>query len=213
MPSIERPDDTARRASIVSFRRVDITGRKGSFGEARSKVPIFVLLVLSALVLGGCGLLTPVNTPGPAPTPVVVMSSFVPTGPPASSPTTTAATVAPASIVEPTARPSGFDLCIVPSSPWSLFCVTKNAEGAHGGPPILDLPNAIAMDYWVRGKCVFRLGLSTLQSGAGLPSLTMTISGPEVDGTWRVLIKPGQYYPVIGEAVGCVYSVNVRDDR
>lgn len=69
------------------------------------------------------------------------------------------------------------------------------------------------MDYWVRGDCVFTLGLSTLQSAAGLPSLTMTVSGPEIDGTRRALIKPGQYRPVIGNAVGCVYSVNVRDDR
>ena len=30
---------------------------------------------------------------------------------------------------------------------------------------------------------------------------------------WHVSIKPGRYYPVIGEAVDCVYSVNVRDDR
>jgi hypothetical protein len=189
-------------------------GRPGSFGRARSWRAIPSLLVFSALLLGGCGLLTPVNMPGPGPTPVVAMSSFVPTEPPeVSPPTTGTATAVPPPIVEPSARPSGSDLCTVPSSPTSLFCVTKNSEGAHGGAPILDLPNAIAMDYWVRGTCIFRLGLSTLQSAAGLPSLTMTVSGPEVDGTWRALVKPGRYYPVIGEAVGCVYSVNVREDR
>jgi hypothetical protein len=72
-----------------------------------------------------------------------------------------------------------------------MCCVdaTTRTKGAHG-PPVLDLPSAIAMDYRVRGDCVFTLGPSTLQSAAGLPSLTMTVSGPEIDGTWRALIKP-----------------------
>jgi hypothetical protein len=69
------------------------------------------------------------------------------------------------------------------------------------------------MDYWVKGTCTFSLGLSTETSAAGFPSLTMTVSGPTVAGTWRMRIKAGHYYPVIGEAVGCVYNVNVRDDR
>ncbi len=191
-----------------------IPGSQSSPGGARSGRATAALLAFSALLLSGCGVLTPVNTAGPAPTSVVAISTFVPTGPPgASSPSTQPPTEGPTPPVEPTTRPSGSELCTAPSSPTSLYCVTKSAEGPHGGPPVLDLPSAIAMDYQVRGSCLFSLGLATLQSAAGLPSLTMTVSGPEVDGTWRALIKPGQYYPVIGEAVGCVYSVNVRADR
>ena len=137
------------------------------------------------------------------PTPQIIYVTPPPTVAPTRSPTSTLAPT-PSASVSP---------CAEPPKLTSFYCATKNDEGAHGGPPVLDLPNAIAMDYWVRGNCVFTLGLSTLQSAAGLPSLTMTVSGPEIDGTWRALIKPGQYYPVIGNAVGCVYSVNVRDDR
>jgi hypothetical protein len=97
--------------------------------------------------------------------------------------------------------------------PTSYYCVTKTSDGGHGGTPLIDLPSSIAFDYSVRGTCVFSLGLSTERSAVGLPALTMTVSGPEITGTWRVAIKPGRYYPVIGEAVGCIYSVNVRDDR
>jgi hypothetical protein len=96
--------------------------------------------------------------------------------------------------------------------PTSYYCATKNGEGGHGGPPLIDLPSSVAVDYRVSGRCVFSLGFSTERSAVGLPALTMTVSGREITGTWRVAIKPGRYYPVIGEAVGCVYSVNVRDD-
>jgi hypothetical protein len=100
-----------------------------------------------------------------------------------------------------------------PTSTTSYWGASKLAEGGHDGPPLLDLPKAIAIDYRVSGTCVFSLGLATATSAGGLPSLTMTVTGPEITGTWRLLIKPGRYYPVVSEAVGCVYSVNVRDDH
>jgi hypothetical protein len=171
-------------------------------------------LIVAIVVLGGCGALTPMTTPGPAPTPVVVVSSVVPTEASATSPSRTASsTSTPEPTPEPTATASAsVDLCTVPSSLASYYCATKNAEGAHGGPPVLDLASAIAIDYWVRGTCPFSLGLSNETSAAGLPSVTMNVSGT-VAGTWRASIKPGHYVPLISEAVGCVYSVNVRADR
>ncbi len=180
-------------------------GLRGGSAASRRRRGIPAFLLPPALLLSGCALLTPASTPGTTPTPIPIVAG--PSIAPASTPT-------PAPTAEPTARSTGsFDLCTVPGNPGSSYCVTKNGEGAHGGSPLVELPNAIAIDYRVRGSCVFSLGLSTLESTKGLPNLTMTVSGPEIDGTWRALIRPGQYYPVIGEAVGCVYSVNVRDDR
>jgi len=172
-------------------------------------------LIPLALLLGGCGVLTSVSTPGPPPTPVVAANTSVPTTPPAAGPSLSASsTPTEAATSKATSGPpASVRPCAAPSGATSYYCATKNDEGGHGGPPLLDLPSAIAMDYWVSGTCLFSLGLSTETSAVGLPSLTMTVSGPVVAGTWRMSIKPGRYYPVIGEAVGCVYSVNVRDDR
>jgi hypothetical protein len=146
---------------------------------------------------------------------VLAVSTFVSTASPSDSPSLSASSTQPgAPTPEPTSSPPpSIPPCTAPSGATSYYCATKNGEGGHGGPPLLDLPNAIAMDYWISGTCEFSLGLSTETSAVGLPSLTMTVSGPIVAGTWRVPIKPGRYYPVIGEAVGCVYSVDVRDDR
>jgi hypothetical protein len=91
--------------------------------------------------------------------------------------------------------------------------LAKSGEGGQGGPPLVDLPASIAIDYTVSGTCVFSVGLVTETTDIGLPRLTMTVTGPEVAGTWRLSIKPGRYYVATGEAVGCVYSVKVRDDR
>ena len=173
--------------------------------------PAWLVLIPVALLLTGCGLLTPVTTPGPALTPVVAMTTFVPTASPGANPLPSASSTLTS---ETTSSPlASVPPCAVPSDATSHYCVTKNGEGGHGGPPLVDLPTAIAMDYWVSGTCTFSLGLSTETSAVGLPSLTMTVSGPAVAGTWRVPIKPGRYYPMIGEAVGCIYRVNVRDDR
>lgn len=197
----------------MGIRRFSMTGIHDRVDGAGSGRATAAFCAISALLLASCGVLTPVNTPGRAPTPVVTISTFVPTGPANASSPSQPPSEAPTPSIEPTARPSGSDLCAEPISPTYLYCATKNADGAHGGAPLLDLPSAIAMDYWVRGSCTFTLGLSTPQSAAGLPSLTVTVSGPEVEGTWRAFVRPGRYYPLIGEAVGCVYSVNVRADR
>ena len=119
-----------------------------------------------------------------------------------------------ASTLNPTFTPSASaSLCVEPLPSTSFFCATKNSEGGHGGPPLIDLPSSIAFDDRVSGACVFSLGLATETTVVGLPTFTVTASGPEISGTWRVSIRPGRYYPVIGEASSCVYSVNVRDDR
>ena len=115
--------------------------------------------------------------------------------------------------VEPAPTPSASAwTCEAPIAP-GYYCATKNAEGGHGGPPLLHLPEAVVIDYRVSGTCNFSLGFATETSSVGLPSLTVTATGPLIAGTWRPSLKPGRYYPVIGEAVGCVYSVNVRADR
>jgi hypothetical protein len=124
--------------------------------------------------------------------------------------------VAPTPSPAPTPAPTpSASLSPCPEAPklTSYFCATKNGEGGHGGPPLLDLPGQIAFDYRVSGVCVFTLGLASETPGVGFPSLTMAVSGRENTGTWRVSIKAGRYYPVISESVGCTYSVDVRDDR
>jgi hypothetical protein len=157
---------------------------------------------LGALMLVA-GLLAVACSGAAAPTPQIIYVTPSPTVAPTLSPTATPATT-PSASVSP---------CEEPATHTSYFCATKNGEGGHGGPPLLDLPGQIAFDYRVSGVCVFSLGLSTETSAVGLPSLTMSVSGPEITGTWRVSIKAGHYYPVISEAVGCLYSVNVRNDR
>ncbi len=100
-----------------------------------------------------------------------------------------------------------------PSDATSYMSVTKLAEGGHGVPPPVDLPRAIAIDYTVSGSCEFTVGLQTQSPSKGLPTLAMTVTGPQVEGTWRLLIKPGRYVVAIGEAIGCVFTLNVRDDH
>jgi hypothetical protein len=157
---------------------------------------------LAALMLIG-GLLAASCSGAAAPTPQIIYVTPPPTVAPTRSPTPRPSS-APSASVSP---------CAEPPAPSSYYCAAKNGEGGHGGPPLLDLPGSVAFDYRVSGTCVFSLGLATETSVVGFPSLTMTVSGPEITGTWRVSIKPGSYYPVIGEAVGCLYSVNVRNDR
>jgi hypothetical protein len=153
------------------------------------------LALVAAVALAAC-------SNASAPTPQIIYVTPPPTVAPTLSPTS-APVPTPLASVSP---------CAAPPVPSPYYCATKNGEGGHGGPPLLDLPGSIAFDYRVSGTCVFSLGLATETSVVGFPSLTMTVSGPEVTGTWRVSIKPGRYYPVIGEAVGCMYSVDVRDD-
>ena len=158
------------------------------------------LIILIGLLTSGCSVLTAVTTAGPAPTPVVAGRTLTPTEPPA-----TAGGVS--------ASPGGAvaSELATASAPTSYYAVAKSAEGGHGGPPLVDLPASIAVDYAVHGRCMFSIGLATATSAKGLPLLSMTVTGPEVTGTWRLSIKPGRYYVVTGEAVGCVYDVNVRD--
>jgi hypothetical protein len=152
--------------------------------------------VLGAMALAAC-------SSAPAPTPQIIYVTLPPSVAPTQSPTATSAAT-PSASVSP---------CAEPPKPTSYFCATKNGEGGHGGPPLLDLPGQIAFDYRVSGVCVFTLSLASETPAVGFPSLTMSVTGREITGTWRVSIKPGPYYPVISEAVGCLYSVNVRDDR
>jgi hypothetical protein len=98
------------------------------------------------------------------------------------------------------------------ASPAPLYSVQKFAEGAHGSAPLIDLPAAVAIDYRVSGNCLFSISLATETSTAGLPSMSMSMTGPEVTGTWRLSIAPGRYYVATGEAVGCVYLITVLDD-
>jgi hypothetical protein len=89
--------------------------------------------------------------------------------------------------------------------------VTGGGFGGHGGPPLIDLPAAIAIDYRVSGTCAFTIALRTEASTVGLPSLTIPMTGPEVDGTWHLSIKPGKYYVATVDSA-CVYWYVVRAD-
>jgi len=162
----------------------------GAHDEGRRLLAVLAVLVLAAGCASSASLIpTPTSTPAPPTVAPTVSQTPTPTQ---------SASVSP---------------CAKEPPPSSYYCATKNGEGGHGGPPLLDLPGSIAFDYRVSGRCIFSLGLATETSNVGFPSLTMAVTGPEITGIWRVSITPGRYYPVIGEAVGCVYDVNVRDDR
>ena len=117
---------------------------------------------------------------------------------------TSAATAAPVptQTIEPSVSPS----------PTIYFEVTKNGEGGHGGAPLLDLPTAIEIDYTANGSCEFTIKVTSGVPDNGLVAahLAMTVAGPEVSGSWPLTIKPGKYYVVPGEAVGCTFHVTVR---
>ena len=108
------------------------------------------------------------------------------------------ATPGPTQAIEPSAVPS----------PVIYYEVEKNAEGGHGGPPLVSLPATIAIDYTVRGTCTFSIDLDTAATTTG-PQLRLAVTGPEMSGTWRLSIPAGSYYVLTGEAVGCTYHVTV----
>lgn len=99
------------------------------------------------------------------------------------------------------------------ATPQVYTSIQKLGDGGHGGLPLTDLPAAIAIDYRVSGHCVFSIRLVAETLIAGLPSLTMTVTGPESAGTWHLVITPGRYYVEPSESIGCVYSVTASDDR
>jgi hypothetical protein len=101
----------------------------------------------------------------------------------------------------------------VAPTPLVYWSAAKLGEGAHGGLPLLQLPAAIAIDYTASGTCKFTIEVTFGAPDAGVvaASLAMSVTGSDVSGTWPVKLKPGPYYVSPGEAVGCTYSVTVRD--
>jgi hypothetical protein len=149
---------------------------------------------------------------------LLACSSRAEISPAEGSPPTSSGSVSaqPSSRLEsPTPASPAVDASAPPPSPGatSYYSAAKLAEGPHGGAPLIALPGSIAIDYTVSGTCIFSVGLSTATTDTGLPKLTMSVTGPQIAGTWRLSIKPGRYTVGTGEAVGCVYSINVRDDR
>ena len=114
------------------------------------------------------------------------------------------------------ATPSGSRLAaavVTPSpTPHSYWSAEKLGEGGHDGPPLITVPAAIAVDYTVRGNCLFELNVQTAQQKPAGPHLGFSVTGPEISGSWRVRLIPGDYYIYPGEAIGCIYRFNVRDD-
>jgi hypothetical protein len=119
------------------------------------------------------------------------------------SPTSTASThVSP----HPSASPS-------PSAtPLSYWSGEKLGEGGHDRPPLLMVPAATSVDYTVRGICDFEFNVDTAQHKPAGPHFAVSVTGPEITGSWRLRLTPGDYYIYPGEAVGCTYTFNVRDD-
>jgi uncharacterized protein YceK len=140
-----------------------------------------LMVIAAALMLSAC------QSPGTAATPAASVAAVTP-----------APTVTPEPSPTPLPTPVTYDE------------VTKNADGAHGGAPLLDLPASLVIDYSVQGTCSFGVGFSTVTSDSGLPRLSVRVTGPEVTGTWAVTIPAGPYYVEIDEAVGCTFHVVVH---
>ena len=147
-------------------------------------------LAVALMVLAGCSASASGSPSG----------SAVPTT--TASPANLGATPAATPDTTRTAEPSA-----VPS-PIVYYDVQKNAEGGHGGPPLVALPASIAIDYSVLGTCTFSIDLDTAATTAG-PQLRLAVTGSEMSGTWRLSIPAGSYHVATGEAVGCTYHVIV----
>jgi hypothetical protein len=151
-------------------------------------------LAVALVVLAGCSASASGSPAGSAvPTATASPANLEATPSPAAT-----ATPAPAPTVEPSVVPS----------PVVYYEVQKNAEGGHGGPPLIALPASIAIDYSVRGTCTFSIDLDTTAITTG-PQLRLAVTGPEMSGTWRLSIPAGSYYVLTGEAVGCTFDVTV----
>jgi hypothetical protein len=97
-----------------------------------------------------------------------------------------------------------------PPTPQVFAQLEKNAEGAHGGPPAIDLPALVAVDYKVSGKCTFELEFHPADGSPATHKMSVTIGGDTTSGAWNVGLVPGSYFVGLGEAIGCTYSVTVR---
>ena len=96
-------------------------------------------------------------------------------------------------------------------TPAMFYEAAKNAEGGHGGPPLLRLPDDVVVEYRVSGTCTFELMFVTPAGHDTAPSLRLVVPGAVMKGTWEdATIVPGSYYPSISEAVGCTYEVTIR---
>ena len=150
-------------------------------------------LFVAAVIAGGCNWSDssggPVGNGSPPP------PSQVPTP---GSPTSLATE-------EPTAVPTAA------ATPVVYYEVTKAGEGGHGGPPLLDLPASISIDYTVNGTCEFDVVVAqgVPDTGLAAATLAMTVTGRTVSGTWPVALAPGRYYVNPGESVGCTFTVRV----
>ena len=150
-----------------------------------------LVAVVAAVALAACS----ASSPSVGPTPVVTASPVI------------VSTPEPTPVVTPVVSPAP------EPSPTVYYEVTKDSDGGHGGPPVLDLPRDIAVDYIVAGTCTFTIAASTETSDAGLPRLTLLVTGSEMRGTWRFRLVPGRYYLSPSEAFGCTFTVRVYADR
>lgn len=98
-------------------------------------------------------------------------------------------------------------------TPIVFYEVTKNAEGAHGGAPALDLGGPIAVEYAFDGTCSVTIGVIP-ETGAVLYSkLMIEVTGPGQSGIWRLRVPRGRYYVSPDEAIGCTFHILVRADN
>jgi hypothetical protein len=96
-----------------------------------------------------------------------------------------------------------------PATPTVYYEATKNAEGAHGGAPLLDFPAVVIVDYTAVGTCDFTLAFQPPLGPTVLPVISAHVAGRRTD-TVKVDLVPGSYYPAVGEAVGCTDTVEIR---
>jgi hypothetical protein len=128
------------------------------------------------------------------------------TSPSASPIPTTTGDFSPAPTAAATQIPS-------PSESLMVYAFTYNGEpGGHGGPPLLDLEAPIAIDYAVTRGCAFTIKVTFGVPDDGIEAARFSISAgtPTTSGTWPVRIKPGQYYIVGTETVGCPFQIEAR---
>src|SRR5262249_23794767 len=154
--------NVSRPSSRKEFMNTDRAPRRMVAG-----ITTATLLVVGLAGCASAANTTPTSVPTTAATlaptqPATLLPTIAPTPPPTDAPTE-APTQAPPTPVEYTE-------------------ITKNGEGGHGGPPLVDLPASFVVDYTVSGTCTFKLSFEPENMSPAVQVRSVKASGTTGSG-------------------------------